>query len=127
MAKAEALTIIHEYRDYIETICRTRTIQAQIMNCVRIILLKADSKSIDDIAEKVGINRNSVLLSLRKYKEGGVENTIYEKPGRGRNPEITDDEKTWIIDVACRKSTEFGYTAETWTYAKLILISSRLP
>ena len=27
--------------------------------------------------------------------------------------------KTWIIDIACRKSTEFGYPVEKWTYAKL--------
>lgn len=60
-----------------------------------------------------------ILLCLKKFKEGGVENAIYDTPGRGRNPEITDDEKTWIIDIACRKPTEFGYAAETWTYAKL--------
>ena len=65
------------------------------------------------------MNRNSVLLCLKKYKEGGVKNALYDTPGRGRNPEITDDEKTWIIDIACRKPTEFGYAAETWTYAKL--------
>ena len=67
----------------------------------------------DDIAEKVGMNRNSIMLCLKKYKDGGVENAIYDTPGRGRNPVITDDEKTWIIDVACRKPTEFGYAAET--------------
>lgn len=119
MAKATPLEITGDERDYLETICRTRTIQAQIMNRARIILLKANGESIDDIAEKVGMNRNSVMLCLKKYKEGGVENAIYDTPGRGRNPEITDDEKTWIIDVACRKPTEFGYAAETWTYAKL--------
>ena len=119
MAKATPLKITEDDRDYLETICRTRTIQAQIMNRARIILLKANGKSIDDIAEKVGMNRNSIMLCLKKYKDGGVENAIYDTPGRGRNPEITDDEKTWIIDVACRKPTEFGYAAETWTYAKL--------
>ena len=119
MAKATPLKITEDDRDCLETICRTRTIQAQIMNRARIILLKANGESIDDIAEKVGMNRNSIMLCLKKYKDGGVENAIYDTPGRGRNPEITDDEKTWIIDVACRKPTEFGYAAETWTYAKL--------
>ena len=33
--------------------------------------------------------------------------------------EITDDEKTWIINIACQRPGEFGYSAETWTYAKL--------
>jgi len=119
MAKAIPLEISNDDRDYLETICRTRTIQAQIMIRARIILLKANGESIDSIAEKIDMNRNSILLCLKKYKEGGVDNALYDAPGRGRNPEITDDEKTWIIDVACRKPTEFGYAAETWTYAKL--------
>ena len=119
MAKVQQLELTKDQRDYLEAILRTRTIQAQIMNRSRIILLKADGESVDAIAKKVGLNRNSVLLCLKKFKEGGVENAIYDTPGRGRNPEITDDEKTWIIDIACHKPTEFGYPAEIWTYAKL--------
>ena len=39
--------------------------------------------------------------------------------GRGRNPEITDEEKAWIINIACQRPADYGYAAETWTYAKL--------
>lgn len=119
MAKARPLEISTEDRELLESLIRTRTIQASIMNRARIILLKADGESTDSIADKVGLNRNSVLLCLRKYKEGGVANAIYDASGRGRKTEITDDEKTWVIDLACRKPTEFGYAAELWTYAKL--------
>lgn len=119
MAKAKPLTVPASDRDILETLVRTRTIQAQMAVRARIILLKADGESIDTIADKVDLNRNSVMLCLKKYKEGGIENAIYDAPGRGRNPEITDDEKSWIIDTACRKPKDFGYAAETWTYAKL--------
>lgn len=119
MAKAKPLALSTEDRELLESLMRTRTIQASIMNRARIILLKADGESIDSIADKVGLNRNSVLLCLRKFKEGGVPNAIYDASGRGRKAEITDDEKTWIIDLACQKPTEFGYAAELWTYAKL--------
>ena len=61
MAKAQPLELTQEQRDHLEAILRTRTIQAQIMNRARIILLKADGESVDAIAEKVGLNRNSVL------------------------------------------------------------------
>lgn len=81
--------------------------------------MKADGCSINDIADKVGINRKSVMLCLNKYAEGGVENALFDAPGRGRNAEITDDEKAWIINIACRKPIDFGYAAETWTYTKL--------
>ena len=119
MAKAQPLTLSIEDRELLETLVRTRTIQAQLMNRARILLLKADGESIDAIADKVGLNRNSVLLCIKKYRHGGVANAIYDADGRGRPPEITDDEKTWITDIACQKPTEFGYAAELWTYAKL--------
>ena len=117
--KISTITLTDEDRAYLETQTRARTIQAQTVNRARILLLRADGTSIDDIADKVGINRCSVMLCLRKFKEGGVENALFDAPGRGRNAEITDDEKAWIINIYCQKPADFGYAAETWTYAKL--------
>lgn len=106
-------------REYLELQTRARTIQAQTVNRARIILLKADGLAIDDIADKVGMNRKSVMLCLNKFNTGGIENALFDAPGRGRNAEITDEEKAWIINIACQKPVDFGYAAETWTYAKL--------
>jgi transposase len=65
------------------------------------------------------INRKSVMLCISKYKNGGVENALFDAPGRGRNPEITDEEKSWIINIACQRPWDLGCPAETWTYTKL--------
>ena len=119
MAKSIPLTLSIEDHDRLESIVKARTLQAQVVTRARILLLKEGGDSVDKIAGKVGLNRNSVLLCLRKYKQGGIENAIYDAPGRGRNAEITDDEKAWIINIACQRPAEFGYSAETWTYAKL--------
>lgn len=119
MAKAQPLSISKQDRTRLETIIRKRTVQTQVATRAKILLLKADGESTDSIANKVDLNRNSVLLCLRKYKDGGIENAIYDAPGRGRNSEITDEEKAWIINVACQRPYELGYSAETWTYAKL--------
>lgn len=117
--KPNTITLTKEERDYLETQTRARTIQAQTVNRARILLLKAEGVSIDVIADKIGINRKSVMLCLNKFAEGGIENALFDAPGRGRNAEITDDEKAWIINIACQKPLDFGYSAETWTYAKL--------
>ena len=117
--KAAALVLSAEDRAYLETQTRTRTIQAQTVTRARILLLKADGLPIDEIADKVDLNRKSVMLCINKYNEGGVENALFDAPGRGRNAEITDEEKAWIINIACQKPAAFGYAAETWTYAKL--------
>ena len=117
--KSSVINLTTKEREYLETQTRARTIQAQTVSRARILLLKSDGCSIDDIADKVGINRKSVMLCLNKYAEGGIENALFDAPGRGRNAEITDDEKAWIINIACQKPKDLGYSAETWTYAKL--------
>ena len=117
--KAKVLQLSSEDRDYLEQQTRARTIQAQTVNRARILLLKADGLSVADIADKVGLNRKSVMLCIEKYVAGGVENALFDAPRRGRNPEISDEEKAWIINIACQKPTAFGYSAETWTYARL--------
>ena len=119
MAKAKPLILSAEDKSHLESIIKIRTLQAQTVTRARILLLKSNGESVDSIAEKVGLNRNSVLLCLKKYSQGGIENALYDAPGRCRNAEITDDEKAWIINVACQKPVELGYSAETWTYAKL--------
>lgn len=117
--KATSITLSSEDRAFLEEQTRARTIQAQTVVRAKILLLKADGISIDAIADKVDLNRKSVMLCINKYLEGGVENALYDAPGRGRNAEITDDEKTWIINIACQKPKDLGYSAEVWTRALL--------
>ena len=117
--KTGTITLTEDQRSYLELQTRARTIQAQTVCRARILLLRADGVSIDSIADKVGINRCSVMLCLKKFKEGGVENALFDAPGRGRNAEITDDEKAWIINIACQKPVDLGYSAEVWTRALL--------
>ena len=119
MPKTSILEISETDRRFFESLVRSRTIQAQIVQRARIILLKAEGIPIDVIADKVGINRKSVMLCIDKYKKSGAENALYDAPGRGRNPEITDDEKAWIINIACQRPYDLGLPEELWTYTRL--------
>lgn len=117
--KATTIILSSEDRAYLETQTKARTIQAQTVLRARILLLKADGMTIDAIADKVDMNRKSVMLCINKFLEGGIENALFDAPGRGRNAEITDDEKAWIINIACQKPVNLGYSAEVWTRALL--------
>ena len=117
--RASVIELTDEDREFLEAQTRARTIQAQTVARARILLLKADGNSVDDIADRVGLNRKSVMLCVSKYREGGVENALFDAPGRGRNAEITDDERAWVIDLACQRPADLGHAAETWTYASL--------
>lgn len=117
--KATTITLSDDDRSYLESLTRTRTIQAQTVSRARILLLKANGTRIDEIANKVDMNRKSVMLCINKYLDGGIENALFDAPGRGRNAEITDDEKAWIISIACQKPVDLGYSAEVWSRALL--------
>ena len=117
--KTTVIALSPEERSYLETQTKARTIQAQTVSRARILLLKADGLSVDSIADKLDLNRKSVMHCINKFKTGGVENALFDAPGRGRNAEITDDEKAWIINIACQKPVDLGYSAEVWTRALL--------
>jgi transposase len=119
MAKASVLELTEKDRIYFESLLRSRTMQAQIVQRARIILLKADGVPLDIIADKIGIDRKSVMLCIKKYRANGADNALYDAPGRGRNPEITDEEKAWIMNIACQRPYELGCPEEIWTYTRL--------
>ena len=62
MPKPSVLEISESDRSYFESLVRSRTMQAQIVQRARIMLLRAEGIPIDEIADKVGINRKSVML-----------------------------------------------------------------
>ena len=119
MAKAKKLELSDVDKTHLESLLRSRTTQAQIVQRARMLLLKSEGLSIDDIADKVGVNRKSVLLCIEKYTDGGVENALTDAPGRGRNAEITDDERSWIVNIACQRPYDLGYSTELWTQSRL--------
>ena len=94
MGKTRALKLTEEDRAALEKIMRTRTVQAQIMTRARILLLKANGETVDAIADKVGLCRNSVKLCLKKYKDGGIERALHDDQRSGRPPVYTDEERT---------------------------------
>ena len=119
MAAAQSLKLSDSDRTYLESVTHARTMKAQTVSRAGTLPRKTDGESVDAIADKIDLNHNGILLCLRKHKEGGVENALTDAPGRGRNSEISDEEKAWVMDAACRKPSYFGYAAEIWTHAKL--------
>jgi transposase len=85
----------------------------------KILLKKSDGKSGTVIAEELGVNRHTVELWVKKYRERSSDKTISEilsvDKGRGRKEEISGETKAWLISVACTQPKNLGYAAETWT------------
>lgn len=119
MAHTKPIELSDEDREYLESLTRTRTIQAQVVDRAKALLCKADGMSNGAIAEKLDVNINSVKLWLNKFKEGGIDRALFDDQRSGRPVEITDDAVTWIIDLACQRPADLGYAQELWTLPNL--------
>lgn len=119
MAYTKPIELSVEDREYLESLTRTRTIQAQVVDRAKALLCKADGMSNGAIAEKLDVNINSVKLWLNKFKEGGIDRALFDDQRSGRPVEITDDAVAWIIDLACQRPCDLGYAQELWTLPNL--------
>lgn len=101
------------------TITNTRTAEAQKVQRAKILLLSSEGMSNVSIAEKLDIHRNSVELCLKKHNVSGLESALIDDSGRGRKAVLTDDDKTYVRNLACQKPKEIGYAQELWTVRSL--------
>lgn len=98
----------------LENMLKQGTLEARKFNRAKILLLKGENKSNEYIADKLDITVPTVRLCIEKYEAGGIENALNDSKGRGRKREISDADITWVINKACQKPKDFGYSAELW-------------
>lgn len=118
-AKTKSIELSEEDREYLESIIRTRTMQAQIVDRARMLMYKSEGMTNGEIADRLGVNINTVKLCLNKYKSEGMDAALNDRQRSGRPVEISDDAVAWIIDIACQRPTELGYAQELWTLKNL--------
>lgn len=105
--------------EYLKSLTKQRTIQAQVVIRAHILLDRSNGISIRDIANIYDISTNTVRLCENKYKEGGTDRALFDDERKGRPVEITDDAVAWIIDIACQRPADLGYAQELWTLKNL--------
>ena len=111
---AYKLILSDEEKEFLKSLTRQGTCEVRVYKRAKILLLKSLGKPNNQIAFEIDSSVDMVKLCLKKYKEGGVNSALEDLPGRGCKPEIFDDARTWIVNIACRKPTEFGLSAELW-------------
>lgn len=117
--KTIALELADGDYDYLRSLIKQRTIQAQIVIRAHILLDRSNGMSIRNIAKIYDLCPNTVRLCIDKYKDGGTDCALFDNQRTGRPVEITDDAVAWIIDLACQRPADLGYSQELWTLKNL--------
>lgn len=112
--KATSIHLTETEINHLQSIVQKGTVEARVYRRAKILLLKSEGRSNEAIAEKLDITVPTVRLCLQKYFESGIQSALEDFSGRGRKPEIFDDSKAWVVNIACQKPTAFGLSSELW-------------
>lgn len=85
------------------------------MQRAQILLRYSQGETVSAIATVLRTHRPKIERCLSKALQLGVRAALEDLPGRGRPARISDEEKTWVVNLACQKPKQLGYAQELWT------------
>ena len=106
MAKKKPLKLKAKDLKELERLTRSGTLKARKLNRCRILLLASQGKKRAAIAEVVQVAPVTVDAILRRYKQGGLEIALNEKPRSGTPATFTGKDKAKITALACSTPPE---------------------
>jgi transposase len=117
--KRAALMLSVEQRAILTELAGSRKAPIREVERGRILLGYADGASISDLMHRVGVGRPMIYKCIDKALAAGVWAGLKDKYHRPHKPEITDEAKAWMINIACSKPKDHGLAAELWSISAL--------
>jgi transposase len=93
---------------------------ARELTRARILLLSNQQKGDTEIAEILGVGRNTVWRVKKRYREEGLQSALADKSRSGQPKKYTERHEAEIIALACTKSPD---GSKRWS---LILLTEEL-
>jgi len=96
-------------------VARSRTAPASRVERARMLLAYRGTPSFYAVGRATGVTHQTVERCVRRAERLGVMAALDDSPRPGREPVITDEARTFVVDLACRKAKDLGYPHELWT------------
>jgi transposase len=94
---------------------QSRSESAASVHRAQILLRYSQGETVSAIAAGLHTNRPKIERCIAKALQLGVRAALQDLPGRGRPAHISDEDKTWVVNLACQKPKQLGYAQELWT------------
>ncbi len=114
-----ALTMTIEQRAMLEELAGSRTAALREVERAKVLLAYAQGKAPTEIQRLLGVSRPTIYKCIDKALAAGVNTGLRDRFHRPHAPQISDEAKAWVIDLACRKPNSLGMAAELWTLSAL--------
>lgn len=113
--KKASLNLDASVKEELVRISKSRTEKSSRVERAKILLMFDDGKSINSIAKALSTNRPKIDRCIDKALQLGPLTALDDLPRSGKPPKITPEAKAWLIDLACSKPKDLGYSYELWT------------
>lgn len=119
------LSLSIDQRSKFEQISKSRTAPLREIQRAKVILLYANDLPISQIQEQVKVSRPSIYKCIDKALAAGPDAGLRDYYHRPFDPLITDEAKSWVINLACTKPKDHGLASELWTLQELAKFSRK--
>src|SRR5882724_8357321 len=103
----------------LESIRKSRTEEKRRTLRAAFLLDSLSGQSDEAIARHHHVSRSTVVLCIQKFLQFGPDAALGELPRPGKPRQLPDDAIAWVMNCACQKPKELGYSYELWTYKLL--------
>jgi putative transposase len=106
MAKRYRVTLSADERERLERLSRQRTASVRMVRRAQALLLAADEKTDEAIAERLRMGVATLERLRRRFVEEGLEASLRERPRPGARPKLGPKEQAFVVALACTKPPE---------------------
>lgn len=113
------LALDTEKRSMLEELAGSRTAPLREVERAKVLLAYAQGKAPTEIQRLLGVSRPTIYKCIDKALAAGVNTGLRDRFHRPHAPQISEEAKAWVIDLACRQPKSLGLAAELWTISAL--------
>ena len=113
------LTLTIEERDRLDQLRDSKTAPWREVQRARILWRYHSGETITEIARALKMTRVSVGKWIEKGLQMGAAAGLKDAYHRPKEPAITEEDKAWVVHLACSKPKDLGYAAEVWSRSLL--------
>ena len=126
MRRSDVLKITDEHKRYMEDTIKNKHASERTRRRAYILLYKAEGFSNEDIAQMLGITKLTVIRWTKRYKTEDWDDflRLFDNMS-GRRGSLNNEEKKWIMRIACTDPRDLGCKSKRWSCRSLTAYISK--
>jgi len=106
-------------KEQLQKLSQSRKAPFREVQRANILLQYSEGKEITEIERLLQASRPTIYKWIEKALAMGIDEGLKDKYHRPKEPKITEEAKAWLVNIACKKPTEYGYATERWSRSAL--------